>query len=74
MQLVLTLVKVKTQTMFNAIVQLVLLALKEFFEFKKEKREERKALRKEATDAFKVKNKKLRASRINAVVSKSNRL
>ena len=60
--------------MLNAILQIVLLVFKEIFELKKEKREERKALRKEATDAFKVKDKKLRASRINSVVGKSNRL
>ena len=41
---------------------------------KAEKRAERKALRKEATDAFTIKDKKLRASRINSVVNKSNRV
>jgi hypothetical protein len=60
--------------MFNAIFQIVLLVLKEVFELKREKREERKALTKEAKDAFKTKDKKLRASRLNVIVGKSKRL
>ena len=41
---------------------------------KAEKRAERKALRKEAQDAFKEKDKNTRASRINSIVGKSNKL
>jgi hypothetical protein len=51
-----------------------MLVLKEVFELKAEKRAERKALRKEATSAFKIKDKKTRASRINSVVGKSKRM
>jgi hypothetical protein len=60
--------------MVGAILQIVLLVFKEIFEMKKEKREERKALRKEATGAFKIKDKKARASRLNSIVGKSKRV
>ena len=60
--------------MLNGIFQIILLVLKEVFEIRSEKRAKRKELRKEATDAFKVKDKKLRVSRLNVVVGKSKRL
>ncbi len=60
--------------MLSAIGQIIVLILKEVFEIKKQKREERKALRKEATGAFKIKDKKLRASRLNSIVHKSKRV
>ena len=60
--------------MFNGILQIILLVLREVFEIKAEKRAERKVLRKEATDAFKIKDKKARASRLNSIVGKSNRV
>jgi len=64
----------KVTQVLNGILQVILLVLKEVFEMKAEKRAERKALRKEAQDAFKEKDKNTRASRINSIVGKSNKL
>jgi len=59
---------------FQIIIKVVFLFLSRWLELDKAKREKKKELNKEIVDAVKVKDKKERASRLNAVVDKSNRL
>ena len=57
-----------------AIIQLITLFFTHKMEKDKNKREEIEILRKEIRDAFAEKDKKAKASRINAVVGRVNRL
>ena len=59
---------------FQLIIKVVFLFFSRWLELDKAKREKKKELNKEIVDAVKIKDKKERASRLNSVVDKSNRL
>jgi len=56
------------------IIKIILLFLSRWFELNKERRTKKKELNREMVNAFKETDKKIRASRLSAVVSNINRL